>query len=271
MTRKLSDFVGRARKLESLLAERVEGATRNLTGSSPRQPLEIIHVIVDTIERELIPTGRAQRAFPFNRIRVLFVAPTARIKAHFTAICDGTPSLRDRIVLRLEGAGCVVSSLDVELSFVAKAKPDWSQAEFQLEYTRAAESLATRQPLAHLELTVTHGTSRESSYTFDSWPVALGRGDEVRDSRQRLLRTNHVAFAEGGGEINDTVSRQHARIEHDQLSGVFRLFDDGSAQGTSVIRKGRGHAVPRGSKGMRLQSGDEIVLGRARVHVKILT
>jgi pSer/pThr/pTyr-binding forkhead associated (FHA) protein len=120
---------------------------------------------------------------------------------------------------------------------------------------------------ARLELTVTHGTADRTVYVFEGAPVAIGRGDEVRDHRQRLLRTNQVAFIDGGDLVNQTVSRRHARIESDETGGSYRLFDDGSAHGTSVIRKGRGLQVPRGTRGMRLQSGDEIVLGQARLRL----
>jgi hypothetical protein len=120
-----------------------------------------------------------------------------------------------------------------------------------------------------VELLVTHGVATQQTYTFTSCPIAIGRGDEVRDNRQRLLRTNDLVFSEGGGEVNDTVSRRHARIEHDDASGAFRVYDDGSAQGTSIVRKGRGFPVPRGTRGTRLHTGDEIVLGHARVRVTI--
>lgn len=269
MNKKLADLIGKARKLESALAAGVEGAARSLTGSSARHPLEIVHAVVDVVEQEVQPAGRGQRAFPFNHIRVLLAAASPRARAHLEVACEGPPSLQQRIVDRLEGAGCAVPPLWVKVSFVTKARPDWSQPEFHVECTRGAAPHAAAPQAARLELTVTHGTTGRSSYEFTTSPVTLGRGDEVRDSRQRLIRTNHVAFAEGIGEINLSVSRQHARIEHDAPSGAFRLYDDGSAQGTSVIRKGRGLAVHRGTKGMRLQSGDEIVLGQARVRVTI--
>jgi hypothetical protein len=47
------------------------------------------------------------------------------------------------------------------------------------------------------------------------------------------------------------------------------LLDDNSAQGTSVIRHGKGISVPRGSRGLVLQSGDEIVIGQARLRLRI--
>jgi hypothetical protein len=61
------------------------------------------------------------------------------------------------------------------------------------------------------------------------------------------------------------VSRRHARLELDPATQRPRLIDDNSAQGTSVIRDGRSLAVPRGSRGLLLRSGDELVFGQARV------
>jgi hypothetical protein len=46
------------------------------------------------------------------------------------------------------------------------------------------------------------------------------------------------------------------------------LHDDGSEHGTGIVREGRTVPVPRGARGVRLFSGDEIVLGEARVRVR---
>ena len=129
----------------------------------------------------------------------------------------------------------------------------------------------TRRSALRIELIVTRGTADRGAYSFTTLPIAIGRGAEVRDSRHQLLRLNHVAFTEGSDEITRSVSRRHARIEFDPTTDRLRLIDDNSAQGTSVIRDARGIAVPRGSRGLGLQSGDEIVLGQARVRVRIGT
>jgi hypothetical protein len=65
------------------------------------------------------------------------------------------------------------------------------------------------------------------------------------------------------------VSRRHARIDRDADGRAFRIFDDGSTLGTTVIRHGRGLAIPHGGKGLRLQPNDEIVLGQARLRVAV--
>lgn len=271
MNNKISDLLGTAKKLESALAARVESASRRVTGSSasPRHPLELVLAVVDAVEQEIQPAGRGRRAFPFNHIHLQLAAPSSRAKAHLELACEGPPSLQARIMERLGVAGGAVKALAVDVAFTTEAESHWSHGDFDVQYARGAGIVTSSVQPARLELTVTHGTAERTVYVFDSAPIALGRGDEVRDDRQRLLRTNQVAFTEAAGEINQSVSRRHARIEHDAAPDAYRLYDDGSAQGTSVIRRGRGFPVPRGAKGLRLQSGDEIVLGQARVRVKI--
>jgi hypothetical protein len=91
----------------------------------------------------------------------------------------------------------------------------------------------------------------------------------VRDERRQLVRINHVAFLENGEDVNQSVSRRHARIELDERTRRPRVIDDNSAQGTAVIRGGRGIAVPRGSRGLTLQSNDEVAFGQARVRIRL--
>ena len=109
------------------------------------------------------------------------------------------------------------------------------------------------------------GTAARKSYSFAAKRIDLGRCAEVRDTRNRLVRTNHVAFIEGSGEVNQSVSRRHAHIAYEPASGGYRLYDDGSVHGTSVVRNGSTVAVPPGSLGVRLRTGDELVLGEARL------
>ena len=120
-----------------------------------------------------------------------------------------------------------------------------------------------------LELTIVHGSAEKAAYTFTLSRIDLGRCAEVRDSRNRLIRTNHVAFADDAGDLNQSVSRRHAHIDYAAESGHYRVYDDRSAHGTGVLRNGRTITVHPGSRGVRLESGDEIVLGEARLRVRI--
>jgi pSer/pThr/pTyr-binding forkhead associated (FHA) protein len=118
-------------------------------------------------------------------------------------------------------------------------------------------------------LTVVRGTTERKTYSFAARRIDLGRCAEVRDTRHRLVRTNHVAFVEGAGEINQSVSRRHAHITYEVESGTYRLRDEGSAHGTSVVRDGSTLTVSPGSLGVRLRAGDEVVLGEARLRIRI--
>jgi FHA domain len=277
MNKTLANLLAKAHRLESTLTARIEGAARRASAASTREPLEVVHAIVDAVGREIQPAGRGRQAFPFNQVRVVALAATPREKARLQVAFEGPPTLHERIVSHLKAAGCAEPPLALHVTFVAKRGAEWFDPAFHVTYARVAHMPAAESHVgqgfspaqAHLELIVTHGVTTQQTYTFESSTIAIGRGDEVRDSRHQLIRTNDVVFAEGGGDINETVSRRHARIELEP-SGSFRLYDEGSAQGTSIVRRGRAIPIPRGTRGIRVQPGDEIVLGRARVRVAMV-
>ena len=269
MTRRLANLLAKAQRLESTIAAGLEGAVRRASGAPVREPLEVVHAVIDTLARDVQPAGRGRQVFPFNQVHVAVLALTPRERARVEVAIDGPPTLRERIVSHLQAAGCSVPPFELTVSYVQSRGEEWIEPDFGVTCARLVLPAEPGAPAACLELTVTHGVAAQPTYTSTVFPLSIGRGEEVRDSRERLLRTNDLVFVEGGGDINDTVSRRHARIEHDGSSNTFRIYDDGSAQGTSVIRSGRGSAVPRGTRGLRLQSGDEIVLGRARVRVRM--
>ena len=115
-----------------------------------------------------------------------------------------------------------------------------------------------------VRLTVITGSAEEQQLCLKKKRIHLGRLAEVIDADGRLTRKNDVAFRDDGQAPNPSVSRAHAHIEFDPEKAVFRLFDDRSAHGTSIIRDGSVIPVPQGpSKGVALRHGDEIVLGQA--------
>jgi hypothetical protein len=266
------DLIAGANRLESALAARAEGAARRVTRSTSRAPLEIVHAIVDAVELETHPAGRGRQVFPFTAIRVSVAASTPRVKAHLQAALDGPPDLRARILERLHAAGCASPALTVTLAFVPRARQDWPQPEFQLEFaTQPAPPVELAAASVRLELEVVHGAASQPSYTFTAFPVAIGRGAEVYNAHRQLIRRNDVVWSDSSDAITSTVSRRHARIERDAATGALRLYDEGSAQGTSVMRQGRVFVVPRGARGLRIEPGDEIVLGQARLRVTALS
>ena len=268
MTNTFRNLIHGTRTLERRLTTAVEQAAHTIAGETEATPLELVDQACDDIARHVQPSGRGRYAFPFNAVTITFLAPSAERQAHFEGLCAGPPSIEERVTTRLMSAGCSTLDLDVNVAFTAEPETTWTRAAFHVAPARVEPAARTsREPSMQITLEVLHGTAGQATYTFTSLPVTIGRGAEVRDSRHQLLRLNHVAFTENGGDVNQSVSRRQARIELDPHTGRPRLIDDNSAQGTSVIRKGRGIPVPRGSRGLGLQSGDELVLGQARVRV----
>ena len=266
------DILGKARKLESALARTLETAVQGVVGPSARQPIEVLHAIVEAAEGKVQPAGRGRRMFPFNRMHVQIAAPTREDRARFEALVQQAPSLRDRVLDRLHAAGCDARDLEMQVSYAARPKAGWTTAEYDLAFDRVevpAAPVPAETPAPRLELTVTAGSAARRSYTFTGGRIDIGRRGEVLDHRQRLLRTNHVAFSEEGSEANKTVSRKHAHSVYVEAAREYRLKDDGSAHGTAVLRHGHTIPVPQGSRGARLQSGDEIALGEAKLCVRI--
>jgi hypothetical protein len=266
------DILRKARSLESKIASGFDRAAREFVQSGTREPIEIVHSIVESVEKEVQSSGRGKRVFPFNRIALSVLAPSRDARARFEAVAADEPPLRQRIMERLGSAGCRVPELAVDITYVARAPKGWQNPEFHVEFERVAKTNAADEGVdphhARVELTVLRGVADHRTYSFVANRIDLGRCAEVRDSRNRLLRTNHVAFVEGTGDVNQSVSRQHAHIMYESSSREYRLYDDGSGHGTGIARNDKTLSVPRGSRGVRLQSGDEIVLGEARVRIR---
>lgn len=265
----------KARRLESRIAGRLDKAAKEFVRSGEREPLEIVHAILDAVEREIQPAGRGKRVFPFNRIELSLVAPSREARGRLEAVFAGETPLPARIMERLQSAGCGTPDVVVAINYVARAQKTWRAREFDVAFARVeepeVESVAADPKPARIDVTVVRGVTEQRTYSFAATRIDLGRCGEVRDSLNRLIRTNHVAFTEGSGDVNQSVSRRHAHIAYEPSTGHFRLHDDGSGHGTGIVREGRTVAVPRGSRGVRLHSGDEVSLGEARVRVRFQT
>jgi hypothetical protein len=266
------DILSKARKVESKLVRTLDRALQQWTKSGPLEPLETLHAIVDTVEARLEPAGRGKQVFPFNKIRVSIAAGSRDTRARVAAVLESDRQLQERITNLLRDAGCEPAGLQLSVSYVARPGSDWTRPEFHVEFDRitAAEPPGVQTaPALELRISVTHGSAEKPAYTFSIPRINIGRCAEVRDSRQRLIRTNHIAFTDADRTTNETVSRRHAHIDYADDAADYRISDDRSAHGTSILRSGRTIGVPSGSRGIRLQTGDEIVLGEARVRVKI--
>ena len=268
------DIVGNAKKLERRIARSLDAAVGEFVGAAAPEPLEIIYQVVDRAEQEIQHTGRGRRAFPYHRIRLHVVIPAKdrQARARFDTVVQGPPSLRERIAGRLESAGVAKVSPAVDVAYVAKALASWSNPRFDVEFIREDQPapVAVPRSVPTLKLSVLRGKASHRAYTFTGGRIDLGRRVEVLDARHRVVRTNHVAFAEDGDDANGSVSRRHAHIIYDPGGGDYRLLDDRSAHGTGIVRHGKTIAVHPGPRGVRLEDGDELMLGQAKLRVTIM-
>jgi hypothetical protein len=147
--------------------------------------------------------------------------------------------------------------------------PDENASEPQPPYrigyerTPAAAVPKAGAPRPPARLVVLEGRADATELTIDRNLVYIGRLKDVVNSKTGLERRNELAF----DATEATVSRKHARLEYDPASGKFRLFND--PETTSVSRDGR--AIPcDATRGVQLRSGDELILGRARIRFELL-
>jgi hypothetical protein len=266
------DVLGKARRLESAIAVRLDQVAKSLVRSRTREPLEIVLAILDAVEQRIEPTGRGARVFPFNRIDVSVVAPSVEARGRLEAVFEGDTPVQTRVLERLRSAGCSPVDVVIDVRYVDTAEASWNVPDFDLRFARIARPETDHRNLdsqpALIEIRAVVGVMERWAFSLAAPRIDLGRGAEVRDCRNRLIRTNHVVFTEGGGGVNETVSRAHAHITYEPPTGRFRLHDDGSEHGTGIIRGGKTISVLRGTRGVRLQPDDEVVLGEARVRIK---
>lgn len=270
------DFAGKAKTIERKLTRTVNAALGELVGRDEPAPLEIVHAVLDCAEREVQEIGRGRRVFPFNHVRVVVLAGPRdkESRARLDAVVAGPPSLADRLADRLAGAGCTSARIATEIVYTKQRGAGWADPRFHVTFDRVDGAPASSPgsgtaAVPRLKLTVTSGSASQRVYAFTGGRIDIGRRAEVLDQRQRLIRTNQVAFAEDGPEENHSVSRRHAHIAYLEEEGAYRIWDDRSAHGTSLVRNGRTIKVPPGARGTRLSPGDEILLGHARLRVTI--
>ena len=253
----MNDFIG---KMRDWLKPWMKGAS----------PLEIRRAILDDVESRVIAVGGGKRLFPFNRLRVHLLAPEPHVRAELEAVAREGWNLKEEAAARLRERDCPVpAGFDLEVVFDEEAGPAFGERRFWVEYAKTESAPLPTAAVVRpaLEVTVLKGTAGQRVYELAGDRVYLGRLDEVVDADGRVRRRNDVAFREEG-EINQTVSREHARVAWDEPSGGYWLRAEQNASGTRIYRGGKTIDVSaHDRRGVRLQSGDEVHLGRAVLKV----
>jgi hypothetical protein len=235
-------------------------------------PLEICQAVLDDVERHVQPVGRGRRVFPYTRLLVQVL----RQGADPVPLESTFENFEGRVRERLSELRCEAPrSLDVHVTCLSSAPSEWDARQlFSVAYEKAAapsiaptRTTSPSQPPVHV--TVLSGATSEPAYTFSDPAVSIGRSSDPTDEHGRVRR-NRVAFLDTVDGITETVGRAHARLRFDSATGDYRLYDEGSSNGTAIIRNGSAISVPpRDPRGVKVRSGDELRIGRAALRVEI--
>jgi hypothetical protein len=237
--------------------ERVIGKVLRPAAGQAREPVEIRREVLREIAEQVQPAGNGEYLFPYTAVRVELYAADEAQQGPLEAIF-AMPGFADDVNATITDRGSHVRNVEVDVQ--VSIAPD-AAVPYRVAYQRAASSKpAAKRPAARL--VVLEGRAEISEVSIDRDLVYIGRLKQVINSTSGLERQNQLAF----DATETTVSRKHARIEYDVASGKFRLYND--PETTSVSRDGRG--IPcDATRGLQLRSGDEIILGKARVRFEI--
>jgi len=233
------------------------------------RPLEVREAIVEQVAQLVEPAAAGRRVLARHQLSVVVLAPDKEARELLQlALADLEPAIRARLTeLRCP----VPHGFTATVQYVKKPRADWESGQrFSIDDVKST-SRPPRQgasvPAVHI--TVKRGKATENSYVFSEPRILIGRTAAPIDDTGRP-RHNHVVFVDEGHEHNATVGRAHASIQFEADRRQFRLFDDGSSNGTRVIRNGETLEVkPRNPVGVALLSGDEIQFGTAAVTISI--
>lgn len=234
-------------------------------------PLEVREAIIEDIEQRVESAGAGHRVLPYNRVTVSMLAADKSARARLQAALIG---LQASVVARLTEIRCVTpAGFAIDTRFVTRPPAAWAPHQrlaFAYDQRDAPELPGTvpSEP-ARLRITIARGQATHASYTFTESHVRIGRSAEPIDGLGRP-RANQVVFLEDGDDHTRTVGRAHASIRYDTARREYRVFDDGSHNGTRVMRDGALFDVkPHDPAGVTLRSGDEIQVGTAALRIQI--
>ena len=234
-------------------------------------PLEVRGAIIEDIEQRVEPAGAGRRVLPYNHITVTMLAADKTSRTRLQAALGG---LHESIVARLTEIRCVIpAGLAIETRYSTRAPAAWpphQRLAVSYDQRDVAElpSSAPNEP-ARFRITIVRGQATQASYSFAESHIRIGRTAQPIDGVGRP-RTNQVVFLEDGDDHTRTVGRAHASIRYDTTRREYRVFDDGSHNGTRVVRDGALFEVkPHDPVGVTLRSGDEIQVGTAALRIQI--
>jgi hypothetical protein len=246
-------------------------------GAGPRagEPPELAEIRLALFDQARSHSYRAggRRVFPYDRVR-LFLLGIERSRAAAFHGQFFRHYLEQELKNSLEKSDCrFPEGLRVEVETTPDL-PGPGAPWMRIETVAAEPASAASVPAARL--LVLEGDAHPPALAIDREHVYIGRAPDVY-SAEGMRRRNDLVFA-ADTEINRTVSREHAHISWDRAIDEYRLHNDrwyplsgagAGSPGTWIVRKGVSQPVHRGTRGTKLEGGDELRFGRAAVRFEL--
>lgn len=222
------------------------------------EPLEISKAICNEVIGEVVALGKDRRIFPFTNINVELYAPDDKQQIVYEASFIQSQQLKNDIVDCLRKEGCSLpDKLMVEINIVREPEPQWAKTLYQLSYSKQQDEA---QSIAWLS--IIQGKAQKKKYQVTKRETFIGRCEEVKDKGRNLFQRNDIVFLDDNDSANSTVSRSHSRIEYDEHTREYRIFDTQSRHGIRIERQGKIIEV-NGPRGVKLLTDDRIYFGQA--------
>jgi hypothetical protein len=256
------------RRIEKTMDDRLRSIfSRGREAAGSREAIELYRDALEQIASRATAGKRGGRMFPFNLVTIELAAGNPERRTVLEALFDAGPLGDDiRATLKEEGV-TPPGDLTVFVRYPEDATAEMRVICERIENKPVAPvpaSVAASVAMTSARLITTTGISSALRFDLNQQRVNLGRESEVVDALGRTIRRNDLYFVENAHEANASVSRSHAHIRFE--AGDWRIYDDGSSIGTSIVREGRLIAVPaHASRGVALRAGDEIYLGQVRL------
>src|SRR5262245_20737331 len=231
------------------------------------QPIELLQAALDELERKTQPSGRGTRTFPYTRVAVHIAQPHGDRPAIEAVFSRLDARLRERLAeIRCDVPGVLV----VTVAVTDSTSRDAPVLQIECANDEDASSGGPARSLPpELRFVVVKGQCDHGEYWFTGGVIPIGRGAQPMDAFGRV-RHNDVVFLEVRDGVTDTVARAHARVEFDSALGAYVLFNESGSNPTFIRRAGRSLRInPRDPRGVRVQSGDELQIGRAVLRVSM--
>jgi hypothetical protein len=231
--------------------------------------LDLRAAVIEQIEHSVVAAGRGTRVLP-GPVVVVQVHPAGFKDAR--ALGAVLADLRPVLIERLEAMKCIVPDhFQVQIKTVSRRPGTWDRGQqFAIDFQKAKSTRGQGTDIVEprgLRLAVSRGSAQRKVFDLLLSVIRIGRTRFPTDSMGRV-RTNDIAFVDDGSAHGRSVGRGHAEIRFMPATRSYRLFDQGSANGTRVLRKGRLNEIaPKDPAGTPIQPGDQLHFGTAIIRV----